>query len=462
MKSIRTLFFLLVGCKSALIYAMAQTYSPSNDANICVWFKADALGLTNNAAVSKWAPSAGGTNWTLQQTASNQQPIFQTSAQNGRSAVLFDGVSSFLTNSSPKLTASYQPYTIFLVYRYAGPLNAFQSYYLGNTPGVPSWFFGCRQGSNAVYAGGIGSIVPIDPNWHMVMLVVNGASSKYRIDGGPDTPLSGNPGTTPICSLEMGGQAGKASLARVYLGELLIYNGNQSANEAAIFNYLESRWAIIHLQQNPQFSFSWTDRRPIGMDILGGAEYVTASNPRGWFSKGGADVTTSNGLAAFRSKLLARAAIEVSILKSMNAQGVIVWDIEGQEIRGLTYFGDPTKLPVMAPEMDAVADDFFKMFTSAGLRVGLCLRPQTFGAGTSLPAGTNGDVFVKVNAKFGQKEYYYTNGWMLVTNVPAPVSAQSYQPELLDKVRVMPRSAGDAACSTLIHTAVSIGMDRHR
>jgi hypothetical protein len=419
----------------APLLAMAQTYSPGTDANLCMWFKADALGLTNGAPVSSWSPSGGTVSEPVVQTVSSNQPIFKTAQQNGLPAVLFDGVSSYLTNGNSFPVAS-QPLTIFLVYKYTGPENNFQNVFIGNIYSKTSWFVGIYESNVAVYAGGSGSAaVRADPNWHMIMFVVNGSNSIYRIDGGTDTPVTGNPGTNGINSLEIGGQAGYAwSLVNGYVGEFLIYNGDQSTNETAIFNYLESRWAIMQLEQNPPFTFNWTDRRPVGMDVLGGRTFSTTNNPRGWFSPGGADITTSNGLAAFRSKLLARAATEVSILTNMNAQGVIFWDIEGDEIQGLIYVGDPTKVSLLAPEMDAVADEFFAKFTSAGLRVGICIRPHTFGAGTNLPAGTNGDVFILTSAPFGQKGYYYTNGWVQVTNVSAPVTAQSYS-ELLDKVQ---------------------------
>jgi hypothetical protein len=422
-----------IGCCSC----WSQTYSPGKDTNLCMWFKADALSLTNNAPVSIWSPSGGSVTNSVGQSSVTNQPIFQTAQQNGLPAVLFDGVSSYLTTSR-SFSAINQPLTVFIVYQYVGPLNGFQNIFVGNIPNNSSWWVGNRQGSNAIYAaGGNGSAFPIDPNWHMIMFVVNGTNSIYRIDGGTNTPVTGNPGTGGITSLEIGGQAGRASLANVYLGETLIYNGDQSANEAAIFNYLESRWGIIQLEANPPFTFNWPDRRPIGMDVLGSSAYVTTNNPRGWFNINGADVTTSGGLATFRTKLLARADTEVTILTNMNAQGVIIWDIEGDEIAGLTYIGDPRKVPVLAPEMDAVADEFFAKYTSAGLRVGVTLRPHRFGTGTNFPAGTNGNAFVLTSAPFGQKGYYYTNGWVQTTNYYQinQVTVQSYLPELQDKIQ---------------------------
>jgi hypothetical protein len=63
----------------------------------------------------------------------------------------------------------------------------------------------------------------------------------------------------------------------------------------------------------------------------------------------------------------------------MNAQGMILWDVEGEEFRhAITYVGDPRMLPSLAPEMDKFADEFFAKFRDAGFRVGICVRPQLF------------------------------------------------------------------------------------
>ena len=119
----------------------------------------------------------------------------------------------------------------------------------------------------------------------------------------------------------------------------------------------------------------WADRRPIGTLHLATSEFRLPKNPRGWFNGDKTvDVTTEAGLADFKRRLMRYADDSVAILKKMNAQGMIVWDLEGEEFpHATTYLGDPRSLPV---EIEPLADAFFKKFTDAGLRVGLCLRPQ--------------------------------------------------------------------------------------
>jgi hypothetical protein len=125
-------------------------------------------------------------------------------------------------------------------------------------------------------------------------------------------------------------------------------------------------------------TLSWTDRRPIGQLVLATSVAGYPTNPRGWLLDSTIDTTTPAGLAAFRTKVLAWADQSVAILKELNAQGMITWDIEGEQFpHPVTYLCDPRVLSRAAPEMEPIADEYFRKFTSAGLRVGVCVRPQT-------------------------------------------------------------------------------------
>ena len=122
---------------------------------------------------------------------------------------------------------------------------------------------------------------------------------------------------------------------------------------------------------------TWNDRRPIGQLVLATTAMGSATNPRGWLLDPKIDVTTPEGLAAFRTAIFAWADRSVTVLKGLNAQGMIVWDIEGEQFpQPTTYLCDPRVLAQAAPEMEAIADAFFRKFRDAGLRVGVCVRPQ--------------------------------------------------------------------------------------
>jgi hypothetical protein len=120
----------------------------------------------------------------------------------------------------------------------------------------------------------------------------------------------------------------------------------------------------------------WTDRRPIGCCFTSSMDNRSPTNPSGWLHDASVDMTTDAGRADWRKRMLARADKSASVARELNCQGVIVWDIEGQRNpQPISYIGDPRLLPTLSPEMDAIADEFFKKYTDAGLRCGVTLRP---------------------------------------------------------------------------------------
>ncbi len=136
------------------------------------------------------------------------------------------------------------------------------------------------------------------------------------------------------------------------------------------------------------FELAWDDRRPIGMCMLSSAGQDWPGNPRGWHHSvkkpKELDTGTDEGREAFKTDVLAYADRIVRVAGGLNAQGVVVWDVEGQEYpHMISFLGDPRSLP---PEMrlpvgegeDAkpLADAFFDRIRAAGLRTGICVRPQ--------------------------------------------------------------------------------------
>jgi DNA-directed RNA polymerase subunit RPC12/RpoP len=123
----------------------------------------------------------------------------------------------------------------------------------------------------------------------------------------------------------------------------------------------------------------WPDRRPIGELFLASDYYSSVKNPRGWFNDPNLDVTGPGGTQRFRKALLDYTDRSIANLKRTGAQGVIVWDLEGEQFpHKITYIGDPRLLDRLAPEMSAVADEFFGRLRGAGLKVGMTIRPQQF------------------------------------------------------------------------------------
>jgi hypothetical protein len=135
--------------------------------------------------------------------------------------------------------------------------------------------------------------------------------------------------------------------------------------------------AGIGLYWSTRSSSVWADRRPIGALFLASDFHVSQVNPRGWFNNRGLNVLGEEGAARFRKAMLEYADRSVAILKRTGAQGMIVWDLEGEHYpHKTTFIGDPRLLSRLAPEADLVADEFFARFRRAGLAVGLTIRPQ--------------------------------------------------------------------------------------
>ena len=126
-------------------------------------------------------------------------------------------------------------------------------------------------------------------------------------------------------------------------------------------------------------TLNWADRRPIGALFLASAsDGHPANNARGWFyNDKSVDLQSAEGRAKFRARVLDFARESVKELKNVGAQGMITWDIEGQQFpHSTSYIGDPRLLARLAPEMEPIADDYFRVFRDAGLKVGVCVRPQ--------------------------------------------------------------------------------------
>ncbi|MFP4056572.1 MAG: discoidin domain-containing protein [Candidatus Brocadiia bacterium] len=120
---------------------------------------------------------------------------------------------------------------------------------------------------------------------------------------------------------------------------------------------------------------TWKDRRPIGAIFIGSGRGPD-NNPRYWFKDDKLDVGTSEGRGQLREKMMQHADRCIAVLKSVNAQGMVLWDPEGGENpHPTTYIGDPRMVELVAPEVADIYPEYFRRFRDAGLRVGCCLRP---------------------------------------------------------------------------------------
>ena len=155
--------------------------------------------------------------------------------------------------------------------------------------------------------------------------------------------------------------------------KLSVRFGPPDADPIALADDIYKRFAQLYPRQ-----MKWDDHRPIGSINLSSSAMGIKKNPRGWFmERDDLDVTTPQGVEAFHKRLLKYADTCIGFAKDMDAQGVIIWDIEGQEMpHMISYIGDPRLMDQMAPEMSGVADAFMQKFKDADLRVGVTIRPS--------------------------------------------------------------------------------------
>lgn len=168
------------------------------------------------------------------------------------------------------------------------------------------------------------------------------------------------------------------------------------------------------VKANPMV-LSWPDRRPMAVAFLCNSVCGVKSNPRGWFQGAkDVDVTTEDGVKAFGERLMKYADNSIQIMRTMDAQGIIIWDIEGQEMPHPTsYIGDPRALAKLAPEMERFADAFMKKFSDAGFKTGLTIRTSDwtaagpYGGGGSDTATILSDKIDYAKKRWGTTIYYF-------------------------------------------------------
>ncbi len=183
---------------------------------------------------------------------------------------------------------------------------------------------------------------------------------------------------------------------------------------------------------------TWTDHRIIGTAFLASSAANTnginqpggfPTNPRRYFNDASVNITTPTGLQSFQNRMLSLAATNVTNAQAMNAQGVVTWDIEGEQYpQNTSYVCSPDQIATVAPEMESIVtntnsqyagqkldDAYFKTMTSAGLKVGVCLRPQQFvlaSNGTASQNNLTGNAAIVANletkAKFANSRWGVT------------------------------------------------------
>ncbi|WP_419806318.1 hypothetical protein [Terriglobus sp.] len=163
---------------------------------------------------------------------------------------------------------------------------------------------------------------------------------------------------------------------------------------------------------------TWSDHRILGTAYLASSPANPGdktkpggfpNNPRRYFNDPSVNVTQQAGLQTFQDRVLAQAASNVANTRAMNGQGIVTWDLEGEQYpQDTSYVCSPDQIATVAPEMESLVlnkrspyfgtrldDAYFKTMTDAGLRVGVCVRPQVFALA---PNGSASQSFLTTNS----------------------------------------------------------------
>lgn len=208
-----------------------------------LWAPFRALGLANNDPIGTGTDTSGnGNDFTA---AGGARPTFKTNIQNGLSAALFDGAANFMDSVAFDRS---QPETVFIV----GKQTALATQSMFDAPDTVNrgrlFFYdaGAPFEPCTMYSGaGLTNAAATAAAWHIFTLQYNGASSKFRVDGGNEqTGDAGANASVAGMRIGLGGGASTDYFAG-YIGEVLSFPAALSAgNIVLVETYLNTLWAI--------------------------------------------------------------------------------------------------------------------------------------------------------------------------------------------------------------------------
>lgn len=211
------------------------------------WFDAQALGLSDGAAVPSWPNLAPSGNPLLQPTA-GAQPVVDVDKINGHPAVIADGTNDYLTFDCPDYTG---PITLYVVAGTDLADNAAGSDFLigAANAGTSTLRMDLYRTAAEAYNLARGSILTSpDAAWttghKLIKAVGNGGSSSISVNG--SSVATGNVGTNPeVTRYNVFSRSDAANFFPGYLGELIIVHGTVDApTDEKIRTYLAARWSL--------------------------------------------------------------------------------------------------------------------------------------------------------------------------------------------------------------------------
>jgi hypothetical protein len=209
--------------------------TPIPGTTLIEWLKGDTLTGGSGAQISDWPATVGKDATQTPSSGANPTVLIGTYFY---PAARFNGTSDLLSLSG--VGSQVQPVTLAMFFSYKG--GAVTSTFLGMGPAGGPATIGTAGGQFTASAGVSANIQATDSSAHILVIVFNGASSKYAFDGGALTTV--NLGTDNVNLASIGAGNNLANYSQVDVGELLMWSGDASGGYTNIFNYLADRWLI--------------------------------------------------------------------------------------------------------------------------------------------------------------------------------------------------------------------------
>jgi hypothetical protein len=232
-------------------------FSPRSLPGLQLWLKADA-GTYQNAAlttpatadadpVGGWEDQSGSGNDVLQVGVAATRPTLKLAIKNGKPVLRCDG-GDYLKGAFGGGALS-QPFMIFAVTQFTGPLDDGSYYYLTNGDDAVNLAYLAKRGTAgvgdpwAISAASVISGGAADANWHIWSALFNGASSEFWIDGVSVT--TGNAGVNVIDGFTAGAfhTGGNGWVGDI--GEMIVYDPAPADDDRQrVQQYLSTRWGV--------------------------------------------------------------------------------------------------------------------------------------------------------------------------------------------------------------------------
>ncbi len=212
-------------------------FTPAAISGLTIWLDASQLtGLSDGNAISSWTDFSGGSHHAVQ-ASGTRQPLYKTNIQNGKPVVRFDGSNDSI--ATPSFTFN-NPLTVFVVANITVVAATNRFLIDGATDlSTPMTY----NGTSSLLAAAPMSVTITGGVWHAHCLIVKGANSTLRTDGG--SPSTGTHNGNPS-GLTIGSEADLSAFT--FLGgdvaEVLAYNSALSdADRGLVEAYLRAKWA---------------------------------------------------------------------------------------------------------------------------------------------------------------------------------------------------------------------------